>query len=649
MNGSSRVHRSSFIVHRCLVTLLLVCCAKPPTHPNVLLITLDTFRADRISAKTPNLLKLAQSGTWYTQADAAAPLTLPSHATILSGAFPLHHGLRNNGVGVFPADRDTLATIFSKAGYRTGAFVSAFILDHRFGLARGFDVYDDAIARDPNDVEGAMEAERRGGETVNRAIAWLRRDATRPWFAWVHLYDAHAPYTPPAPYPQTYDGEVQYVDAQVGRLSGAIDREKTIVVVVGDHGEALGEHGELTHGLLLYESTLHVPLIVSDNRQQTTDNEPVSTAMVAPMIARLAGLTMTGDEGIYAETEYPKSFGWSGLSSTRDGDRKVMRGSRVESFVLPDETKSTEVDRRLLARLTALEQTAVTASGTVDAETRSKLASLGYVAPGVAAKPSNQDPRDMAPLFRRFEEAQRINAIAPLEELVKEDPPNPVFRSTLARAYKQSGAVDRAVPLYRQAVALAPSDPDAWYNLAEALEEWGRVAEAKKVAEEGVKLAPNRPEMLNVLGVALAQTGDLAGSEASFRKAIELDPRNARSYNNIGNIYRISARLDDAAAVYRKALEIAPDYADALNGLGVVGVQQGNPNEAIQNFDAALRVAPRFYEARLNRAIAIQISGDHARAAEELQALLRDLPPGHAYDAQRVAATTLLGQLAHRR
>jgi len=651
-DASRRIHLSSLIPppSALLIAILLVACGRPQQNrPNVLLITLDTFRADHVNASTPNLLKLAQSGTQYTQADATAPLTLPSHATILSGAFPLHHGLRNNGIGVFPTNRETLATIFSKAGYRAGAFVSAFILDHRFGLNRGFDVYDDEIARDPNDAQGALEAERRGGETVDRALAWLRRNDPRPWFAWVHLYDAHAPYAPPSPYAQTYDGEVQYVDAQVGRLLGAIDREKTIVVVVGDHGEALGEHGELTHGLLLYESTLHVPLIVSDSRQPATDNSPISTAAVATLIAKSAGLSFPHDDGLYAETEYPKSFGWSGLSSIRDDGKKIIRGARTEAFNLPNEAQSVEVDRRLLARLTSLEQTAVTATGTVDAETRSKLASLGYVAPGASAKPSNADPRDVAPLFRRFEEAQRVNAIAPLEQLVKEDPQNPVFRSTLARAYKQSGAVERAVPLYREAVALAPSDPDAWYNLAEALEEWGRVAEAKKVAEEGVKIAPNRAEMHNVLGVALAQGGDVAAAEAEFTKAINVDPRNARSYNNIGNIYRISARFDEAATAYRKALAISPNYADALNGLGVVAVQQGNPNEAIQNFDAALHAAPKFYEARLNRAIAIQISGDGARAARELQSLLHDLPPGRAYDSQRGAATTLLGQLTHRR
>ena len=632
-----------------LLIIALACARKPP-HPNVLLITLDTFRADRINGKTPNLLELARSGTQYTQADAAAPLTLPSHATILSGLFPLHHGLRNNGAGAFPANRQTLATIFAKAGYRTGGFVSAFVLDRRFGLARGFETYDDEIARDPNDTAATLEAERRGGETVDRALAWLGRADSRPWFAWVHLYDAHAPYAPPAPYPQTYDGEVQYVDAQVGRLLRAIDREKTIIVVVGDHGESLGEHGELTHGLLLYESTLHVPLIVASGEPRAASGEPISTAAVAPMIAKLAGLTMQGDGGLYAQTDYPKSFGWRGLTSIREGNTKLIRGARAEMFNLPDETKPLPVDRRMLARLTKIESTAVATSATnVDGETRSKLASLGYVAPGVSATPSNRDPRDMTPLFRRFEDAQRMNAIEPLEQLVKEDAGNPVFRSTLARAYKQAGAFDRALPLYRQAVALAPADPDAWYNLAEALEETGKVAEAKQVATEAEKLAPNRPEAHNVLGIALVQNGDARGAEAQFRKAIEIDPRNARSYNNIGNIYRITGRFSEAADAYQNALKIAPNYPDALNGLGVVAVQQGKTEEAVRHFDAALRIAPQFYEARLNRAIALQIGGDRRGAAEELQRLLHDLPAGRAFEPQRSAAKTLLGQMAHNR
>jgi len=305
------------------------------------------------------------------------------------------------------------------------------------------------------------------------------------------------------------------------------------------------------------------------------------------------------------------------------------------------------VDRRLLARLTRLESTAVATSATVDDETRRKLASLCYIAP-VNATPSNKDPRDMAPLFRRFEEAQRVNDAAQLERLVKEDPTNSVFRSTLARAYKAHNQLDRALPLYREAVTLAPSDADAWYNLAETLEETGRAAEAKEVAAEAGRLAPNRAEVHNVLGVALAEGGDPDGALREFQKAIDIDPRNARSYNNIGNIYRITGKLDDADAAYRKALSLAPNYADALNGIGVIAVQRADTKNAIAAFDQALKIAPKFYEARLNRAIARQVSGNQAAAADELRALLRDLPSGHAYDAQRTAARTLLGQMAQR-
>jgi Tfp pilus assembly protein PilF len=317
----------------------------------------------------------------------------------------------------------------------------------------------------------------------------------------------------------------------------------------------------------------------------------------------------------------------------------------------PGETTNIISDQRrlygqLARRLDDISKTAMaTSTGAVDEETRAKLASLGYVAPHMNATPSNRDPRIMAPLFRRYDEAQRTNAIAALEQLVREDPQNPVFRSTLARAYKQSGAIDRALGLYRQAVALAPSDPDAWYNLAAALQEAGHAAEAKKVADEAVRLDPNRPDVHNVHGVALIENGAPAAAETEFRKAIELDPRNARAYNNLGNVLRMTGRPADAEAAYRKALEITPRYADALNGLGVIAVQQGNARQAIDRFDAALQVAPDFYEAQLNRAIALQVAGDQAGASEELKRLLRRLPPGRAHDSQRTAAQTLLRQL----
>jgi len=676
---NDRVFRRSAAI--LVLSLLAAACRETPRRPlNVLFITIDTFRADRLGAATPALNRVAREGVRFDAADSPVPLTLPAHASLLSGLLPLHHGLRNNGIGVFPADRETLPALFARAGYRTGAFVGSFILDHRFGLDRGFERYDDEIVRNVTDSSGTFDAERRGGEVIDRALTWLRQNDTRPFFAWVHLYDAHAPYAPPAPYPQTYDGEVAYVDAQVARLLAAIDRSTTIVVIAGDHGESLGEHGELTHGLLLYEPTLHVPMIVAaPSLAPRTIRAAVSTVDLAPTVASLAGVPFTklvdgrdltadlraGREPrpapVYAETQYPATFGWSELASMRMASAKFISAPAPELYDLardPGEAVNVLTTERrafhdLAARLDQLRSTAVaSAPSTVDAETKAKLASLGYVAPAPSSTGTKRDPKSVAPLFRRFEEATSLinggrarDAVAPLEQLVRDDPSNHVFRETLARALRQSGDAPRAIALYRQAVALAPNDADAWYNLAVALEESGNAREGAVALAEAAKRDPNRPEIHNIRGTALAEAGDLAGAEKEFRATINADPRNARAYNNLGNVLRAMNRDAEAGEAYRKAIEIAPRYADPLNGVGALLVAGGQAREAMPYFDSALQIAPDFYEAQLNRAIALQVAGDAGAAAAELQRLLARLPASRDYDPQRNAARTLLGRL----
>lgn len=667
-----------------IIVLALLCgtCRETPRRPlNVLLITIDTFRADRIGHATPALARLGREGIRFDSADSPVPLTLPAHASLLSGLLPLHHGLRNNGIGAFPPGPDTLATILARAGYRTGAFVGSFILDHRFGLDRGFERYDDEIERNVSDSSGTFDAERRGGEVVDRALAWLRQSDSRPFFAWVHLYDAHAPYAPPPPYPQTYDGEVAYVDAQVSRLLAVVDRASTIVVVAGDHGESLGEHGELTHGLLLYEPTLHVPMIMAaPSLTPRVIHTAISTIDLAPTTASLAGVPFpkpvdgrdlaadlrAGREPqpapIYAETEYPATFGWSELASMRLAVTKLISSPHPELYDLhrdPGETANVLTSERrayrdLTTRLDRLRATAVASSpSTVDAETRAKLASLGYVAPSGSGSGTKRDPREVATLFRTFEEATALinagrarDAIARLDQLVRDDPSNHVFRETLARALRQSGDVRQAIALYRQAVALAPNDADAWYNLAVALEESGDAREGEVALAEAAKRDPGRPEIHNIRGTALAEAGDLPGAEKEFRATLAADPRNARASNNLGNVLRAMNRDAEAAEAYRKAIDLAPRYADPLNGLGALLVAGGKAKEAIPYFDAALQIAPDFYEAQLNRAIALQISGDTGAASAELQRLLARLPATRQFAAQRAAAQTLLERLA---
>jgi arylsulfatase A-like enzyme/Flp pilus assembly protein TadD len=669
------------------IALLFACHKNEPTRHNVLLITLDTFRADRLGAATPNLSKLANESVRFANAESPVPLTMPAHASLLSGELPVRHGVRNNGVAPFPADRETLATLLSRGGYRTGAFVSAFVLDHRFGLNRGFDTYDDAIVRDPN-ATSSFDAERRGGDTVDRALAWLRSSGDgRPFFAWVHLYDAHAPYAPPAPLPPTYDGEVRYVDAQVGRLLGAMDRANTIVVVAGDHGESLGEHGELTHGLFLYEPTLHVPWIIAAPELKARGiAQPVSSVDLAPTVAALAGMPFKAADGrdlskallggdepaqadLYSETEYPAIFGWSDLAAMRRGAMKLISSPKPELYdvardplesrnILDDERRSY---RDLSARLEKVRATAAPppAPSALDAEARAKLASLGYVAPPALATPASGPraaPSERAALFFVFEQAtwatnqgRVADAIAMLRPIVEKDPRNPVFRGSLARALRQQGDLGSAIQLYQEAIAINPDDPEVWYNLAVTLQEAGRAKEGGIAVREAVRRDPHRPEGHNALGIAYLAEGNLVAAEAEFAKAIEIDPRDARAFNNLGNVLRAAGKVDDAATAYGQALAVSPDYVDALNGLGVLEVQRDRPRVALEHFDRALRLAPRFYEAQLNRGIALQLAGEKTEAARQFRNLLAELPKGAAFDAQRSAARQLLSAIERQR
>jgi tetratricopeptide (TPR) repeat protein len=364
---------------------------------------------------------------------------------------------------------------------------------------------------------------------------------------------------------------------------------------------------------------------------------------------------------MYAETQYPATFGWSELSSMRLASTKLISAPAPELYDLqrdPGETVNVLTNERrayrdLATRLDQLRATAVaSAPSTVDAETRAKLASLGYVAPTPATGGSKRDPKAVAPLFRAFEEATAMlnagrarDAAASLEQLVRDDPANQVFRETLARALRQSGDAARAIVLYRQAVALAPNDADAWYNLAVALQESGNAREGAAALAEAAKRDPNRPEIHNIRGTALAEAGSLAAAEKEFRETIAGDPHNARAYNNLGNVLSAMNRHDEAAAAYRKSLEFAPRYADPLNGLGAMLVTDGHARDALPYFDRAMQIAPDYYEAQLNRAVALQISGDSAAAAAELQRLLARLPANAQYASERNAARMFLQRL----
>ncbi|MFL6201704.1 MAG: sulfatase-like hydrolase/transferase [Thermoanaerobaculia bacterium] len=665
----------------------------PPAATNLVLITLDTVRADHLgsygyaAARTPWLDRLATEGVRFTQASSAVPLTLPSHSSLLSGLLPPHHGLRNNGAGSFPDGRETLATLLSAQGWRTGAFVGAFVLDRRFGLSRGFQTYDDEIERAPGETV-SLEAERPGREVMDRALAWLGgilgQDDSKPFFLWVHLYDAHAPYSP------SYDGEIAKVDEQVGRLLRELETRglsgSTVVAVAADHGESLGEHGELTHGLLLYEPTLHVPLLVkAPGLAARVVETPVSLVDVGPTLAGLVGKALPGTldgrdlsaalrEGkepppsdLYAETQYPAVFGWSPLSALRRRDLKYISSPKPELYDLthdPHESKNLQgakEEEGFAGRLAAIESGAVeTQKLPADAETRARLASLGYVAGGTAPSPkrterTGRNPVEAVDLFQRFERAHNLlasgdsqAALSELEALVAADPGNPVFRGKLAQAWKERGELGRAVPLYLQAAEDAPDDPEAWYNLATALQQAGRLHEAREALAKAMHLDPARPEAHNMLGIVHLAEGKPEEARQELELAVRLDPRNAHALNNLGNVLRGLRRPAEAEAAYRRAVAAAPRYAEPLNGLGTLEVERDRPAQALSYFEQALRLAPRYHEVRLNRAIAFDMAGETEAAAAAYRDFLAATGQDPQFSQQRRAAQQLLARLSNR-
>jgi arylsulfatase A-like enzyme/Flp pilus assembly protein TadD len=666
---------------------------------DLLLVTLDTVRADRLGAygyglaQTPAFDKLAREGVRFDNAVAAAPLTLPSHATILTGRLPVRHGLRRNGAGRLPHSVETLATRVQAAGYRTGAFVGSFVLARRYGLDQGFAVYDDELPRDAR-AAGSV-AERPGAQVVDHALAWLAEAQGRPSFAWVHLYDAHAPYEPPDPFrarhPDPYDGEIAGVDAQLARLVGAIEAsgraERSVVAVVADHGESLGDHGELTHGLLLYEPALRVPLVIRAPGLLAAGRsvrEPLSLADLAPTLAGLLGLSFgEGSDGrdlsrpltrglepppaeVYAETEYPRSFGWAPQACLRRAGLKYVEGPRRELYDLAADPREASnraaFDPRIVELergLAELRRAAVSAAPVAeDAVARERLASLGYVGVEAGRSPhagpdarALPDPKDRVHLFVRFERAsaalhagQLEAATAAFEALVAEDRDSPVFRGYLAESRRRRGEHALAAALYREAVAAAPDDPDVRYNLALTLHEAGHATEAVAELERVLRLDPMRPEAENALGIARLAGGDTAGALAAFDRAARLDPRDARVHNNRGNLLRRLGRAVDAERAYRQAAQLSPTYPDPLNGLGVLLVEQDRDREALPFFERALAADASFHEARLNRAIALDAIDD-ARAAEAYREFRAASLSDPAFAEQRRIAGELLARL----
>ncbi len=593
----------------------LAACARespPPANQrpqlrHIVLITIDTLRADAVgayggAARTPAIDGLAREGTRFEHAFAAAPVTLPSHATIMTGRYPPGHGARHNGMRM-DLKTPTLAEALAHAGFATGGFIAAFPLDRRFGLIKGFQEYGDAMPRDAN---GRPANERPGHTVVDEALAWVAKHRSERMFLWVHLFEPHAPYGNPSDQSRTpierYQDDVAEADAQVKRLIEGLgfDRAQTLFVVAGDHGEAFGEHGEVSHSIFAYDTTLRVPLIFSGaGMAKQVVGEAVSLIDVAPTIASLAGIAAFDSDGrilsqadqrgraLYAETFAPLlDFGWSPLRAVRSGNWKYIAAPKPELYDLNDDPGETRnvVDAHAAKAAELAKQvdaiappTLPATTGNEDREARARLQALGYASGRGAGGADRADPKD-----RKLLAAQ-------------------IARVTSGEL--QGAALERAL---RDILRSDPQNPQANVRLGYLLVETNRCPEATKRFNAAIE-------------------GHLAGADA-----------------HLGRASCEVAAKDTAAAIrtLTAAQTVEPDNPVVIANLGLVLSDSGQPAAAIPHLQRALSIDPDLHQARFGLAVALARLGRPAEAAKEADELLRRLPADAPQrpEVQRLAA-----------
>ena len=647
---------------------------------NVLLITVDTLRADALgsygnaTAETPWMDRLAAEGVRFETAHAQNVVTLPSHANILTGRYPLDHGVRDNSGFRLPPGVETLATLLKQQGYRTGAFVSAFPLDSRFGLDRGFDVYDDRLG-DPETRTAFVMQERPGARTVEAAQRWLAQQGSAPTFTWVHIYEPHFPYVPPEPFASRfatspYHGEVAYSDAILRPLLEPLLREgangRTIVALTGDHGEGLGEHGEKTHGIFAYETTLRVPLILysprlfgpATVRDRVRHIDLLPTLLDALAMKPPAGLPgrslLSLAEGRGTAPAEPAYF--EALSASLNRGWAPLVGlvrDRYKLIELPEpELYDLDADPRELTNLAAKEplvldqvRSALTrmraadrgpARGEESAETRERLRSLGYASAAAPVKSRytiDDDPKKLIRLNDQIEDVVTLyeagnlqGALALVRQVVAERPGMSLALQHLAFLERETGDLPGAVATLKKALAANPDDVEIATLLGAYLNELGRSKEAASLLQVFAERPSPEIDVLLAQGAAQAQSGRAEQAIATFERALSVDPTNAAAKANLGTAYLVVRDYKKAEAALRAALSLDPDVSRAHNALGVIAVETGRPDEAIEHWKRAVELNPREWDTVFNLAKLLRQRGRMAEAEPYVQQFVRGAP-----------------------
>ncbi|MGC9055349.1 MAG: sulfatase-like hydrolase/transferase [Candidatus Saccharicenans sp.] len=644
---------------------------------NLLLITLDTTRADHLGcygyagARTPNLDRLAAEGLRMNKSYCQAPLTLPSHTSILTGLEPASHGVRNNGHYLSPEVR-TITESLKAQGYKTAAFVSSFSVDSRFGLDRGFEVYDDNFQ--PQLPFKTMNAERRAEETFSRFAKWLENNWQSKFFCWVHYYDPHLPYDPPSPFKEEfrdnpYDGEIAYVDVYVGKILEALKEkgilDKTIVIVAGDHGEGLGGKIERGHGIFLYEETVRVPLIFWNKKifsHPRVIKEAVRLMDIAPTILELAGLgeetkKMQGksllpvfelkekrDRDCLMETFFPReNFGWSELVALVSGRWKFIQAPRPELYDLqsdPEENKNLfsyspekaeEMKNKLQQFLLAENKIAGSGSSKATAEDLERLRSLGYLNFAPARPGSNYpDPKDKIDLLRMIQQAQMYEYeenYAQAEEIyskiLEEIPDSPSSYVSLAIAQARQKKLEAAIETLKRGLVRIPDSEILMVRLGHTYLISGRINESFETMTKVLEINPKNVDALTVCAGILDSRGQKEEARQYYQRALTIEPESKFLRMSYAGNLASSGQLAEAVEIYKKLIDDFPEEQAFYQYAGIAYSYLGDYSQAIFYLRQAVAIKPTA-AGYFNLAVAYEKSGDPKNAIKYFRIYLEN-------------------------
>jgi arylsulfatase A-like enzyme/Flp pilus assembly protein TadD len=651
MSGCRLVSLS--IVRLLCVFFCLLAAAEPAPRTNVVVITIDTLRADHLGCygdkqiRTPNIDALAADGVRFERAYTPVPVTLPAHTVIFTGTYPMLSGMHDFSGNKLNPSQPTLASVLKQHGYATGAVIGSAVLDSRFGLNQGFDFYYDHFDFNRLDESNLEEMERPGNLVADAALDWLAKNHPEKFFLWMHLYDPHYPYRPPPPYNEQYkdrpyDGEIAFADAQVGRMIAYLKANdlyrNTLIVLTGDHGESLGEHGEKTHGFFIYNATLHVPVIIRLPGSSSAKSVPemISLADLMPTVLQalkfqtppqVQGVSLLplmapskpeNSRSLYAETFLPRlHFNWSELRGVETERYQFIEAPHPELYDLskdPGETQNLYPEKKavadeLRARLNKLigqysaGQELAEKTG-LDPALMERLKSLGYA--GFSGGSNSTAPDRSLP-----DPKERIQAY----ELISD-----------AIAESQHGQYQSSAQKLTAALKTEPNSVPVHYLLGLDYYRLRQFPQAIEELQHVLQLSPDYSLAVFNLGLAYARTGNLDLAIATLKHALELDKTNFSAAYNLGAAYAQKQMAPEAVAAFRQTIAIAPEYAPGHRALGELLLYQGQLDEALAELRRASELDPRDAGNHAALAKALAAKGLNAEADDEMRKARQSRP-----------------------